>query len=720
MAENKTPVKEVPARKLPGSLDTNRRLDRWIRINSDGTVTVTPGKVEIGQGILTALVQMTAEELDIDVSRIRLVAATTAVSPNEGITSGSRSIQESGLALRHVAAEMRDILLTKAAKQLGVTLEQLTVKDGIITARSGGSLTYWELADAALFARDADFDVVAKRPADHEIVGTSYARVDIPQKVTGKPSYVQDMQLPGLLHGRVCFPPGPKATLQSVDMVEVEKMPGVVAVVRDGSFLGVVAEREEQAIRAERRLARIAQWVPGPDLPNNDPHYLMGLPAETEVISEKGGEKGDPSLAGARQFSAEYTKPAIAHASMAPSCAIAQWDGGKEGGKVRVWTHSQGIFPLRDDMAQALGMPPADIVITHAEGAGCYGHNAADDVAFDAVLLARAVEGRPVRVQWMREDEFGWEPFGTPMVMQLNAALDAQGNIVNWGHELWSHAHSTRPGGKGGVNLLAAWRLEKPVPAANPGNPPLPGGGSHRNAIPLYDFPNQKITNHLIREAPFRMSALRSLGGHANAFAIECFIDELAEAAGADPVEFRLRHLKDARARAVIEKVAQMANWKANEKGDGERGRGVAFSRYKNLAAYMAMIAEVEVGETVRVTKFWCAVDVGQAINPDGVINQVEGGIVQTVSWTLKERVDFDRHSITTRNWVDYPILTFSEVPEVEVHLINRPESPPVGAGEGTQGPVSAAIGNAIYNALGARLRDLPFTRDRIVAALSA
>jgi len=707
----------APARKLPGSLETNRRLDRWLSINADGTVTLFTGKVEIGQGILTAVMQMTAEELDVDVSRIRLKAASTAFSPDEGITSGSRSIQESGLALRHVAAETRDLLLTRAAQKLGVTLESLTVADGMVSARGGGSVTYWELATPDLLAREATFDVTAKLPQEHVIVGTSLERVDIPNKVTGKASFVQDMQLPGMLHGRISRPPGPRAMLKSLDVKEVEKMPGVVAVVRDGNFLGVVALREEQAIRAERRLARIAQWTPGPDLPTNDPRHLLTLQAqaESEVISTK----GDSSTAGAKQFSAEYTKPYLAHASLAPSCALAQWGDGKDGGKVWVWTHSQGIYPLRGDMAQALGLPESDIIITHAEGAGCYGHNAADDVTLDAVLLARAVPGKPVRVQWMREDEFAWEPFSSPMVVRLNAALDDKGNIVNWGHELWSHAHSTRPGGKGGVNLLAAWHLEKPLPAAKPGNPPLPGGGSHRNAVPLYDFPNQKVTNHLIRQSPIRTSALRALGGHANAFAIECFMDELAEAAGADPVEFRLRHLKDARAKAVIEKVAKMANWKPNEKGDGERGRGIGFARYKNLAAYIAVIAEVHITEEVRVTRMWGAVDVGQAINPDGVLNQIEGGMIQSASWTLKERVDFDNVGVTTRNWLDYPILSFVDVPEIEVALINRPEAPPVGAGEGTQGPVSGAIGNAIYNALGARLRDMPFTRDRIVAALS-
>jgi len=704
----------APARKLPGSLDTNRRLDRWLSINADGTVTLHTGKVEIGQGILTALVQMAAEELDIDVSRIRVKTATTAFSPDEGITSGSRSIQDSGLALRHAAAEARSLLLERAAQKLGVTLESLTVADGVVCARGGGSATYWELATPDLLAREAGFDVTAKLPQEHLVVGTSLKRVDIPDKVTGKPSFVQDMNLPGSLHGRVCRPAGPGAVLKAIDLKEVGQMPGVVAVVRDGSFLGVVAEREEQAIRAERRLARLAQWMPGPELPVNDPRHLLTLQAgaETEVISMK----GDPETPGAKQLAAEYTKPYIAHASLAPSCAVAQW----KDGKVNVWTHSQGIYPLRGDMAQVLGLPEQDIVITHAEGAGCYGHNAADDVTLDAVLLARAVPGRPVRVQWMREDEFGWEPFSPPMVMRMNASLDERGNIVNWSHELWSHAHSTRPGGRGGVNLLAAWHLEKPLPAAKPGNPPLPGGGSHRNAIPLYDFPNQKVTNHLIRRSPLRTSALRALGGFANAFAIECFMDELAVAAGADPVEFRLRHLKDARAKAVIEKVAQMAHWKPGRQGDGERGRGIGFARYKNLAAWIAVIAEVKIEEEVRLTKLWGAVDVGQAINPDGVINQIEGGMIQSASMALKERVDFDKTTVTTRTWDDYPILRFTEVPEIEVALINRPEAPPVGAGEGTQGPVAAAIGNAIYNALGARLRDMPFTRDRIVAALGA
>ena len=697
------------ARKLPGSLETNPALDQWLEINADGTVTVRPGKVEIGQGILTALVQIVAEELDVGPARIRLIPAATTLSPNEGITSGSRSIQESGIALRFAAAEARELLLGRAAERLGVPLEQRTVKDGVVTARSGGSATYWELADASMLRRNASGEARPKTASEYTLIGGSLERIDLPAKVRGLPVYVHDLDLPLMAHARVVRPQGPGMTLAALDATEVQAMPGVVAVVRDGSFLGVVAEREEQAIRAARRLARIAKWEGGGKLPGLDPRYLLEMETEDEVIAEKGSA---PS--GGRQFKAEYSRPHIAHASLGPSCAIAQYANGR----YTVWTHSQGIYPLRADLASALGVDETTIEIAHMEGPGCYGHNAADDVAADAVLFARALPERPIRVQWSREDEFGWEPFGSPMVVRTEATLNAAGSIESFNLDLWSHGHSTRPGGRGGVNLLGMWHLEKAVKAAKPGNPPLPAGGSHRNAIPLYDFPNMKVANHLVRSAPIRASALRSLGGHANVFAIESFMDELALAADADPVEFRLRHMKDARARAVIEKVAQMAGWKAKEQGDGERGRGVGFSRYKNLGCYVAVIVEVAVAEEVRVTRAWCATDVGQVISADGTINQIEGGIVQTVSWTLKERVTYDRETVTSRNWDDYPILTFPEVPEVEVALIDRPELPPLGAGEGTQGPTAAAIGNAVYNAMKVRLRDMPFTRDRLIAAM--
>jgi CO/xanthine dehydrogenase Mo-binding subunit len=618
------------------------------------------------------------------------------------------------MALRYAAAEVRELLLTQAAAKLGVSLEQLELSDGNIVARSGGRTSYWELASDDLLEREATPGLVSKPAAEHVLVGTSVPRRDIPGKVTGAPSYVHDMDLPAMLHGRIARPPSRRARLDTLDEDEARALPGVAAVVRDGSFLGVVAEREEQAIRAQRRLARNARWVETAALPEStDPRYLLGMKAEDELISEKSDAPPEPRTA--QRLEAEYTRPLIAHASIGPSCAIALFDNGK----YTVWTHSQGIFPLRADLAKVLAVPESNIVVTHAEGAGCYGHNGADDVALDAALLARAVPGRPVRVQWMREDEFGWEPYGSAMVVKLRAALDASGHIIDWTHDVWSHGHSTRPGQKDGANLLAAWHLAQPVKAARPGNPGLPGGGSHRNAIPLYDFPNQRVTNHLIREAPLRTSALRSLGAHANVFAIESFMDELAHAAGADPVEFRLQHLSDPRGRAVIEAVASKARWRSRERGDGTRGRGIAFARYKNLGCYVAVIVEIEAESEVRVKRAFAAVDAGEVINPDGLINQIEGGIIQTISWTLKEQINFDRERVTTRTWDDYPILTFAETPVVEVQVINRPAEPVLGAGEGAQGPTGAAIANAIYNALGVRLRDMPFTRDRLITAIA-
>jgi nicotinate dehydrogenase subunit B len=704
----------APPRKLPGNLNTNRRLDRWLRINRDGTVTVFPGKVEIGQGILTALAQIVAEELDVSYGRIRLAPADTTYSPNEGMTSGSQSITDGGVALRYAAAEARDLLLQRAAARLGVSLEQLAVADGTVTSRSGGSVSYWELATDDLLAREATAEIAPKPAAQHTVIGIAVPRRDIPAKVRGAPSYVHDLDPPGLLHGRIARPPSYDARLAGIDEAEVRALPGVVAVVRDGSFLGVVAEREEQAIRALIRLKRIARWEESTVLPETmDPRFLFKETTEDEVISEK--RDAVAAARGAKTLEAEYTRPYIAHASIGPSCAVARF----EGGRYTVWTHSQGIYPLRRDLAGVLGVEEGRIAVIHMDGAGCYGHNGADDAALDAALLARAMPGRPVRVQWTREDEFSWEPYGPAMVVKLKADLDAQGNVVGWTEDIWSNSHSTRPNGLGGINLLAAWHLAQPFKPSPPRNPPLPGGGSHRNGIPIYEFPNERVTNRLVKRMPVRVSALRALGATANVFAIESFMDELAAAAGADPVEFRLRHLKDPRARAVIEMVAARAGWRKGEKGDGTRGRGIGFARYKNGACYVAVIVEVEAGNEIAVRRAWAAIDAGLVINPDGIANQTEGGITQTVSWALKEAVQYDRSRILTSNWDNYPILTFEEAPQVEVTLINRPELPPLGAGEGAQGPTAAAIANAIHNALGVRLRDMPFTRERVLAALA-
>jgi CO/xanthine dehydrogenase Mo-binding subunit len=702
--------------KLPGSLDGNRRLDAWIHINVNGSATVFTGKVELGQGIVTALAQIAAEELDLPLERVQILSGDTARTPNEGVTAGSQSIENSGTALRLAGAEVRSILIDAAAKKLGVAPDTLSVSDGTISGADGRKVTYAELAQAIDLKREATAKVAPKPVSAHKIVGTAVKRFDIPNKVTGGASYVQDMRPPGMLHGRVVRPPRYGSKLDSFDEAGVKAIPGVVAVVRDGSFLGVVAEREEQAVKARAALIKSAKWTLGPALP--DPatihEHLMSLPSEATVISEK----QEPLLAAAdaKTIEATYRKPYMSHGSIGPSCALARLDEGI----ITVWTHSQGVFPNRARLAEALDMKPAEIRCVHTEGSGCYGHNGADDVALDAALLARATPGRHVRVQWMRDDEFGWEPYGAAMTMKAKATVSG-GRIVDWNYEVWSNTHSTRPSEQGGVNLLAAWDLANPKKPAPPHNIPQPAGGGDRNAVPLYAFPRQRVVNHLIKEMPLRVSALRTLGAYANVFALESFIDELALAAGADPVAFRLAHLTDPRAKAVIEAVAKKADWQPGQKGGDGKGRGVAFAKYKNLATYVAVIADVEVDRAsgvVHVPRVFAATDAGLIINPDGLANQIEGGIIQSTSWTLKEEVRFNRDGIQSHDWQSYPILTMPEVPKVQVELINRPTERSLGAGEASQGPTVAAIANAFAHATSRRLRDLPLSSARVKAAL--
>jgi CO/xanthine dehydrogenase Mo-binding subunit len=416
-----------------------------------------------------------------------------------------------------------------------------------------------------------------------------------------------------------------------------------------------------------------------------------------------------------RTIRRQYTRPYLAHASIAASCAVAQWNGDQ----VHVWTHSQGVYLLRADLALVLKLPVESITVEHMEGAGCYGHNAADDVALDAVLLAKAARGRPVRVQWSREDEMAHAPFGAAMAIEIEADLDAAGDIVDWRHSVWSNGHAARPGRAAQPALLAAFELANPFPRMISSNPPQAnGGGADRNSIPLYDFPAWQIESHRLKTMPIRTSALRTLGAQGNVFAIESLLDEIAGERGEDPMAFRLRYLNDERARNVIRAAARRAKWKP-EKRPGI-GYGCGFARYKNTGAYCAVVAEIEGAEDIIVRKLTLAVDVGEAINPDGVINQIEGGAIQATSWVLKERVRFDRQHITSRTWTDYPILRFSEVPEVEVELIQRPQLDPVGAGEAAHGPVAAAIANAVFDGLCVRIRDLPITRDSIIRAMEA
>lgn len=700
------------APKMPVSLAANPVLSSWVRFSPDGEVMISPGKVEIGQGIVTALAQIAADELDVDIGRVQMVRPSTAASPNEGVTSGSLSVQQSGRAIRHACAEIRQIFLDAASDRLGVGIDALGVKDGTISGPGNVSTSYWELAAEVSLDRDATPAATPKSSTQRALAGKSVQRVDIPDKVFSHPRFIHDFALPGMLHGRVLRPELSAAKLVNLSEDRARAVAGLVAIVRDGNFTGVISETEDGAEAALKALRKEAIWSSGEALPDEDrlAEWLKAQPSEPTVIDTKTAS-GKPVKV--RTIRRQYTRPYLAHASIAPSCAIAQWTGER----VHVWTHSQGVYFLRADLALVLTLPLENIIVEHMEGAGCYGHNAADDVALDAVLLAKAGGGRPVRVQWSRQDEMTHAPFGAAMAIEIEADLDAHGEIVEWRHRIWSNGHTARPGRAAQPALLAATELANPFPryiATNPSQ--ANGGGADRNSIPLYDFPSWQIECHRLLTMPIRTSALRTLGGQGNVFAIESFIDELASAHGEDPVAFRLRHLSDSRAQDVIRSVARRANWKP-DKHTGH-GHGLGFARYKNTGAYCAVVAEVEGAEDVSVKRLTIAVDVGEAINPDGVINQIEGGAIQATSWVLKERVRFDRQRITSNSWASYPILRFSEVPEVQVELIPRPDSEPLGAGEAAHGPVTSAIANAVFDALGVRVRDLPITRDSLIAAM--
>jgi CO/xanthine dehydrogenase Mo-binding subunit len=701
-----------PERKLPVSLAANPRLSSWIRFSPQGRVTVSPGKVEIGQGIVTALAQIAADELDIALERVQMVRASTAASPNEGVTSGSLSVQQSGRAVRQACAEIRQIFLRAASDRLGVGIDQFEINDGTISGPGNISTSYWELADEVSLERDATADAAPKASAKRTLAGSSVERLDIPDKVFAHPRFIHDQALAGMLHGRVLRSEMARARLVDLPEQAARAVAGVVDVMRDGNFAGVISETEAGAEAALKALRKGAVWSPGEKLPdeNGIAEWLKTQPTETTLIDKRTASAPGEAK---RSIRRQYTRPYIAHASIAPSCAMAQWNDDR----VHVWTHSQGVYLLRADLALVLKLPIENITVEHIEGAGCYGHNAADDVALDAVLLARAAGGRPVRVQWSRQDEMSHAPFGAAMAIDIEADLDAHGDIVDWRHSIWSNGHAARPGRAALPALLAATELKDPFPRYISHNPPQAnGGGADRNSVPLYDFPSWQIESHRLLTMPIRTSALRTLGAQGNVFAIESFIDELTSERGEDPVGFRLRHLRDSRAQDVVRRVARSANWKP-QKQPG-RGHGIGFARYKNTGAYCAVIAEVEGAEDIRVNRLTIAVDVGEAINPDGVINQIEGGAIQATSWVLKERVRFDRQRVISNSWAEYPILRFTEVPEVQVELIQRPDSEPLGAGEAAHGPVTAAIANAVYDALGVRVRDLPITRERLIAAM--
>lgn len=757
----------APGPQWPASLRAHPRLDQWIDLARPDQVRVRTGKVELGQGITTALAMIAAEALGVSIARVQVLPASTDLAPNEGLTAGSLSVQESGAALRMACTQARTRLLQAAAERLGAPADQLTLDDGRVVAPSGATVTYWDLPHAALLAREPDgvavlaagsgarLPAVSGRSAEQpERPGLAEAaagvrRPDLAARLAGQPDYLHDLhdlhnlhnlQEAGLMHGRVIRTTQRNARLviDGLDELlrEAARRPGVVRIVRDGNFLGVVANSEAGAIAAAAWLAARVRWD-APDSCLPDPaaldDWLRAAPADTAthegpvaVATGPTAAAGSaiapaPETAGTQTYRASYHRPFLAHASIGLSCAVARWDeAAPAAAHLRVWTHSQGIFHLRADLALMTGLPVEQVHVEHRPGAGCYGHNAADDVAGDAALLARACPGLPVRVQWSRVDELALAPFGAAMAVDAEAEVDASGRIVRWRQEIWSNGHSMRPGRGATPMLLAASERAGGQPLPMAVNMPLAGGGgAERNGVPLYDIDRWQLRCHRLLAQPVRTSSLRSLGAQANVFAIESLIDEIALARGLDPLAMRLAQLTDPRARAVLEQVVDLSGWTPEATQGTGRARGLAFARYKNTGAYCAAVAEVEAEEEARVRRLWLVADIGRVVHRDGALNQIEGGAVQTVSWVLREAVPFDRAGVRIAGWDDYPILRFSEVPAVEVRLVDS-GAPSLGAGEATHGPVTAAIGNALSRALGLRVRRLPFTRDALAAALLA
>jgi nicotinate dehydrogenase subunit B len=713
------------AGKLTGSLANSPNLDAWLRIAGSGEVTIFTGKAEIGQGIKTALVQIAADELDLALERISVVGPDTALTPDEGTSSRSFSIIESGGALRLAAAEARSVLLAKAAESLAVPLERLRVVDGTVMSDAGDErTTYWALIGGKQFNHQITGKAQPKKPADYRYVGKSVARIDLPGKFTGKPSFVQDLRLDGLLHARVLRPmiDRPDIALASLDVSRAAGMPGVVKIVRNGNFAAVIAEREEQAVNALAALKQDVRWrLPSLPAQADVGKHLLTLPARDQVLRDDGDVTAALASA-AHVVEAEYFIPFHSHASIGPSCAVAQLVGAE----LTVWTQSQGIFDLRRDIAGVLGKPVESVRLIQMDGAGCYGQNGADDAALDAALLALELPGRPIRVQWMREDEFAWEPKGPAMLVRVKAGADRDGNIVAWDYEYWTAPHVSRYGKNGKTVGIAGWHLAQPVApfflqgaAADVFSRVVAG----KNAF--YEFPHKRVVQHTTTQfAPLRSGELRGVAGFQHSFAIETVLDELATKCGVDPVAFRLRFVKDQRMRDVIAAVTTSAGWspKTTAAGDGH-GRGFSHFFYDKPLSRSAAIVDVDVNRTsgtVKVTRVIAAFDIGRVINPDGARNQMEGGIIQALSRSLKEQVTFDNSAVTSVDWNSYPILDFSEVPDIEVILLDRPDEEPGGAGE-TQTPIiPGALANAIFDAVGVRLREMPFTPSRLQRALAS
>lgn len=698
----------------------NPKLSQWITIDQDGMILLRAGKVELGQGIGIVQMQIVAEELGIPVTQIRMIAGHTDISVDQGYTSGSNSVQVGAMALRQVCRQIRQLFTAAASTSFQTSIEQISLTQGMFSVpNSSQALSYLDLAPKVDLYIPASPDAVINYGSTYDLSGRNIQRPDLQKKLFSA-GFIHDLEIEGMVHGRMIRPPSYRASLVSFSedaRAQIQAMPGVICLMITGRLIGVCAVREEQAIAAAKKVHSIAQWVENDCLPaeQSGQTWLRNMPTQDSTVDAS--QQSDKQVC--TTIDVNYSKPFIAHASIGPSCALAQWNEKH----LTVWTHGQGSFPMRRELSNLFEIPLDNITVIHADGAGCYGHNGADDAAFDAAMLAKAA-GRPVRLQWSREDEFSWSPHGSAMSVNIEAGIDEHAKIVKWNYQIWSHTHVQRPGMAPGLRCLAGIHKD---PAA----PELPwtdfalsaGGGGQRNAVPLYDFPNRRIDYHLIAQSTLRSSALRALGAFANIFAIESCMDELAIVAAQDPIEFRLKHLTEPRAREVLERVANLSNWAIDRKSEPtpevSHGYGVGFAQYKNNGAYCAVVVQIQVTDQIILNKIWVAVDAGEVIHPDGLKNQIEGGVLQAASWTLKEAIHWDEKRVTTQGWEDYPILRFDETPDLLlVDCIDRPELPPLGVGECAAGPTAAAIANALYNAIGIRMRDLPLTPERLAQAV--
>ena len=710
---SKRALAQNPDGDLGKPLDTHE-VDSFLAVHADGSVTLYTSHVDVGVGLRIAMRQMAAEELGIPVDRIAMVEGDTALTPDHGGTGGSTGIPRGAVDVRQAAATARQAFLKLGAEQLKRPTAELTIIDGQVRPLAGGEgIDIGKLIGGRRLALKVDPKAPLQDPARYSLVGKPLLRPDVPEKCTGKHVYVQDHSIPGMLHGRVIRPPAIGARLQSVDESSIRAIPDV-RVVRIENFLGVVAPDEWAAVRAARELK--ATWSEWQGLPGNDglERFIRAGAVERDQDLVSRGDPGAALSTAAKQFSATYEWPLQSHASLGPSCAVA--DVRADG--ATVWTSTQGTHGLRANLSKIFSIPQDKLRVIYLDGSGSYGGNGNDDAAADAVLLSKAV-GKPVRVQWMRHDEHGWDPKGPAQLLDLRGGIDSDGRIVAWETQMW--LPTTTPGNRPILGVDAAGLTQAHGQGA---------GQISQNGDPPYATPNVRVTVHWTKDTPLRISNLRAPGKIANSFAVESFTDELASAAGIDPVAFRLRGLTDPRAIEVIKRAADMIGWQARPspspgattaEGNVLTGRGFSYVRYKQAENYIAMAMEVTVDRTsgkINVHRVACAHDCGLVINPDSLRNQIEGSIVQTLSRALHEEVKFDRARVTSIDWASYPILTFPEMPAIEVALIDRPTLPPLGAGEASTAPVAAALGNAVFDATGLRLRAVPFTPARVKAGL--